>query len=290
MKKFILLAAVAISLSACTNEDNYIDEPVAAQISAAIGGSDLSRARDISWDEGDNIGISMSDRYINMQYTTENGDGAFTGTPMFFKNKVDPMILTAYYPYTGTEGESPAIIEASTTTERQTADEQPLFDFLYDKKENVTGTDPNVKFTFKHMMSKLTLTFITGNGGTNVIKITSCEINGFVLEGTFNPVTGECAANADTPSAALNLTPTVTNDKVQLSLILFPQTVDKVTMKITDSEAQGYSGELKFNGNLLESGNNYLYTIKVSKTGLKVEKCEITNWIDTKLGSDAFSD
>lgn len=277
MKKYILLAAVVISLTACNNEDNYIDEPVAAQISATIGGSDLSRARDVSWDNGDNIGISMNGRYLNLQYTTENGDGVFAGTPMFFNNKVDPVTLTAYYPYTGAEGESPAIIEATTDAGRQTADEQSKFDFLYDKQENVTGAQPNVNFTFKHMMSKLTLNFINGNKGTDVSKITSCEIGGLILEGTFDPVSGVCSANTDTPSSVLNLTPTVTNGNVSLSLILFPQNTGNVTMRITDSENQKYSCDLNFKNNCLESGNNYQFTIKVKKTELSVVG-GITNW------------
>lgn len=276
MKKFILLAAVAISLSACNNEDNYINEPVAAQFSASIGESVQSRASDDTWDEGDNIGISMSGRYLNMQYTTENGDGVFTGTPMFFKNKVEPVTITAYYPYSGTEGQTPDVIEASTGAERQTVTEQPKFDFLYDKKENVTGEAPNVKFTFQHMMSKLTFTFINGNDGIDVRKIKSCEINGLVMDGTFNPATGECAAKSDTPSA-LSLSPTVTDESVSLSLILFPQSAGNVTMKIIDSENQKYGCDLNFENNCLEAGNNYQFTIKVKKTELSVTG-NITDW------------
>lgn len=287
MKKYILLAAVAISLTACTSEDNYIDEPVAARIRATIGESARTRASDVTWDEGDNIGITMGNRYQNIQYTTQNGDGTFVGTIMYFQNKQEQLTLTAYYPYTGTEGESPAIIEASTGAERQTSAEQPKFDFLYAVKENVTGADPNVNFSFSHKMSKLTIVFENGNIGTDVSKITSCEINGLVLEGRFNPMTGECAAKADTPSSALNLS---TAAGVLPSLILFPQTVDKVTMKITDSEAQEYRCELKFDGNRLESGNNYLYTITVNKTGLTVNKCEIAQWTESKLSSEAVSE
>lgn len=148
MKQFILLAAVAISLIGCTNEENNIEEPVAAQFSAIIGGSTLSRASNITWDKGDNIGISMSSRYLNFKYTTENGDGAFTGTTMYFKNKVDPETIIAYYPYAGSEGQAPDVVVTTTSAERQTPEGQALFDFLYDKKENVTGAQPNLQFMF----------------------------------------------------------------------------------------------------------------------------------------------
>lgn len=299
MKKFILLAAAAVSLTACNTEDKYIDEPVAAQISATIGGNTMSRASDVTWDKGDNIGISVSDRYLNIKYTTENGDGIFDGTTIYFRNKVSPETLIAYYPFSGTEGQAPSVIEVSTGAERQTPDEQPKFDFLYAIKENVTGADPNVIFTFSHRMSKLTFIFENGNDGTDVSKITSCEISGLILDGTFNPSTGDCLANATASTDVLSLPPTPKDDKMVLSPIIFPQTVGKVTMKIKDSEAQEYSCDLKFNHNRLESGNNYLYTIIVNKTSLIVNPCEITEWtvIDTDpddpdkpLGSEAVSE
>lgn len=289
MKKYILLVAVAITLASCNSEDNYVEEPVAAQISATIGESTPTRAGDITWNKGDNIGVTMSGRYTNIKYTTANGDGNFTGTTMYFKNKQEPVTLSAYYPYSGTEGQAPAIIEATTGSERQTVDEQPKFDFLYAVKENATGSDPKVNFTFNHRMSKLTLTFKDGNEGTHVSMITSCQIDGLVTEGTFNPVSGVCSAKSTAPSP-LNLTPTVVHGVPLPSLILFPQTVSKVTLKITDSQNQEYSCELKFDGNRLDSGNNYVYTINVKKTGLNIENHSIANWSDKTEEYDAKSE
>lgn len=289
MKKYILLAAAVISMASCNSEDNYIDEPVAAQVSASIGESDLTRATDISWDKGDLIGVSMSGRYYNLKYLTVNGDGMFSGTTMYFKNKQEPVTITAYYPYSGTDGEMPAAITASTSAEYQTKAEQPKIDFLYAVKENVTGSEPNVKLTFNHRMSKLTLIFKNGNDGTDVSKITSCRINGLIMEGTFNPSSGVCSANT-APASPLNLTPTVVNEKALPAVIFFPQTVDKVTLNITDSQNQEYSCELKFDGNRLEAGNNYLYTIKVKKTGLNVEKYAIANWTEQTDESEAKSE
>lgn len=288
MKKYILLAAVSISLAACNTEDNYIDQPIAVQVRATIGGSDLSRAGDNTWNADDEIGISMSGRYSNMQYTTKDGDGIFTGDVMYFRNKHESVTISAYYPYAGTEGEPPAVIEASTGIERQTEAEQPKFDFLYAVKENATGADPNINLAFSHRMSKITLIFKNGNKGTEVKKITSCRIDGLILEGTFNPVNGDCAAKTIAP-APLNLTPTVQHNVPLPSIILFPQNVDKVTVSITDSDNQEYSCELKFDDNRLEPGNNYLYTINVNKTQLNVEYA-IINWTEKEVESDAQSE
>lgn len=290
MKKYILFAAAAIALVACNNEENYIDEPVAAQISATIGESPLSRASDITWDEGDIIGIFMDDRYTNMEFVTEKGDGMFTGTTMYFKNKQEPVTITGYYPYTGIQGQTPAVLETSTAAERQTAAEQLKFDFLYAVKENVTGSTPNVNLSFSHKMSKLTLTFKKGNAGTDLSKITSYRIDGLVVEGSFNPSTGVCAANTGTPATALNGTPTMSDDEAHLSLILFPQTVDKVMLKLFDSDNQEYGCELKFDGNRLESGNNYKFTINVKKTALNIENYSIVEWTEREGIYEAVSE
>lgn len=281
--------AVALSLTACGTEDNYIDDPVAAHISATIGEGLMSRASNISWGEGDNIGISMNGRYVNLKYTTVNGDGKFEGTAMYFKNKVDPVTISAYYPYVGVEGESPAIIETSTGEERQTSLEQPKFDFLYAEKENVTGAEPDVNLLFSHRMSKLTFKFVNGNDGTDVSKITSCLIGGLILEGSFNPANGVCAADATASATPLRLSP----DEMGKwpSPIIFPQAIqDKVTMKISDNQGQEYSCELKFDGNRLESGNNYMFTITVNKTSLNVKTYEINQWTEMILGSEAVSE
>ncbi|MDE6485316.1 MAG: fimbrillin family protein [Duncaniella sp.] len=292
MKKYIILAAAAINLAACNNDDvvdNYADEPVAARITATIGRSALSRASEEKWADGDEIGITLGDLYINRKHTTESGDGVFSGVPMYFRNKQDQMSVSAYYPYSGDEGSVPAIVETSTELERQTVDEQPDFDFLYARVDNVSGAAPNINFAFKHQMCKLSLIFRNGNGGTDVSKINSCRIDGLVLEGTFNPVTGECAAK-NASAAPIEMKPTVVENAELPHLILFPQTVGKVTMRITDTEEQEYSCELNFPDNRLVSGNHYVYTIVVKKTALSVEQYAITDWTETRLSSDGQSE
>lgn len=294
MKKILFLAVATFALVACNNDGNYIDEPMAAQISATIGKSAVTRASETLWANGDTIGITMTGNnvsYVNMKYTT-GGDGIFTGNPMYFKNHVDPMNLTAYYPYKGDEGTLPAFMEASTGADNQTSDKQPEFDFLYASLENVTGRTPNVEFTFAHKMSKITLIFKNGNSGTNVGKITSYTIEGLKLEGTFNPSTGECAAKTDASVAPLSITlpeGTVKNETAVPSLIVFPQVPTTVTLKIKDSENQDYVCNLSFGTNGIVSGNNYQYTITVSKTQLTVNS-NITDWVDTRLASEAKSD
>lgn len=300
MKKIFLLAAATLSLAACNNEDNYVDEPVAARVSATIGANTVSRASDNSWDNNDEIGITMDEsgyadvnRYVNIKYATPEADGQFSGTVMYFKNSKDPVDFIAYHPFTGTEGEVPAIMEATTTGEFQTAEAQREFDFLYAKLPGVTGKNPNLNFEFKHQMSKLTFTFVNGNDGTEVSKITSYQITGLVMDGTFNPVTGECAADE---TEAKNLTITMPAGTVQdgtavQPLIVFPQATAGKTVKltITDSDEQVYGCNLSFGDEGIEPGYNYQYKITVSKKIITVGS-SISEWTSQDLKDEAFSE
>lgn len=294
MKKIYILAAATLALAACSNDDDsYVDEPVAAHISATIGGCDVTRAGDSSWGAGDEIGVTMVGRYANIKYKTVAGDGMFDGTTIYFRNKREPVNLTAYYPFTGDEGTAPAVMEINTGGENQTSEKQPTFDFLYAIKENVTGGNPEVKFDFFHRMSKLTLIFNNGNDGTDVRKIISYQIDGLVLDGTFDTNSGTCAVKSDAEVKPLiiELEEGTVKSGVAMSLILIPQLVtsEAVTLKIIDSDEQEYSCKLNFKDNILMAGNNYQWTITVKKTGLVIDKSTITDWATLPEATDAGS-
>lgn len=297
MKKIYIWASALLALTGCAqDDDNYNDQPVEAKFSATIDGSSTTRASDTSWDENDEIGITMVGRYNNFQYTTSSVNGLFEGNPMFFKNKRDAVTLTAYYPFTGTEGIVPGtegIIEATTDAENQIKENQSKIDFLFAKKENVTGEDPNVKFEFAHKMCKLTLTFKNGNGA-DVSKINSYQIDGLALSGEFDTTTGDCSAkNTATPSPLAISLPagTVSHGNEIPSLLLFPQAAAEgsVTLGIRDSDDQEFSCKLNFKNESLVGGNNYKWTITVNKAELVIENFTITDWKNEELDTDAGS-
>ena len=293
MKKYILLATASLSLVACDNNDNLLDRPVEAKITASIDNTSVSRASEAEWNSGDKIGITMSDRYINMEYETATGNGVFTGNTLYFLNKQNVETVTAYYPFTGTEGTAAGIIEISTTAETQTPSEQTKFDFLYTKKENVTGANPTIALDFSHKMSKMTFTFKKGNDGTDVNKITSYSIEGLILDGTFDTATGVCA-NKNVASQPLTIdlsATTVTSGTSLTPLIVFPQKPagNSLTLKIHDSDNQDFICTLNLGANGIVAGNNYQFTITVKKTELSVSST-ITDWITEEINGDAISD
>lgn len=300
MKKIFFLAAASLILTACEkNDDNPIPSDVPVKITATIGGDYVTRAKDNAWSAGDRIGITATTgpavgRFVNMEYS--NGENGFTGTPIYF---YDPMTLSAYYPFDGTEGSAPGkegIIESDTRAGNQTSENQPNIDFLFAGNTEIEVKDdkPVINFSFEHKMSKLTFILVSGNEGTDIKKIVSYSLDGLVLDGTFNTADGVCAVKDGSEAERLGIDlkdEEKSNEKLTpASLIVFPQKVEKLTMKIHDSDNQDYSCDLNFGTDGIKAGNNYQFTIKVSKTTLDIVS-SIQEWTlvkddDNKAMSD----
>lgn len=294
MKEIYLLAAMTLALVACDNND---DDPVTSQetvkISATIGESLPSRVSDNKWSQGDEIGVTaignVDWKFINYKYTAQNEEGDFSGDPIYFHN---PMTIKSYYPFTGEKGNAPGIIEANTKVGNQTAEDQPKIDFLYASMENITTNPKKINLAFSHQMSKLTFIFNDGNG-IDVSKIVSYQIDGLILEGTFDTETGICTAKSGIAPESLVISTTDVKNEVALpSLIIFPQDNVTLTLKIKDNENQEYACNLSFrdNDNRILTGNNYQWTITVNKTGLTVNKSTIIDWNKEELTGGAESD
>lgn len=247
------------------------------------------------------------------------------------------MTLTAYYPFKGKEGTAPGtdgdgIIEANTGVANQATDMQPEIDFLWDSKTGIdktdfSATDPEVKFTFAHKMSKITFAFqdseevrdpITDQliaGPVNVSDMVNYTIKGLVLDGTFNTANGVCAVKEDTASADLDIDVegTVTHNTPLKPLIVFPQGLKELDSGIKGVELHIYTNEdhnntnsdlyqhykcsLSFDDGEIKPGNHYVYTIKVTKIGLIVGKMTVQEWneVDRALvatidGDDPFKE
>lgn len=315
MKKIFLLAIATFALTSCNNDENFVADPTVATITATIGEPTLTRASDSKWTPGDEIGISstvgsvVGRPYSNLRYTTEKGDGIFSGTKIYFYS---PMTLTAYYPFTGEEGNAPGtdgVITAETRVTNQDPERQPKIDFLWDSKTGVdkkdfSASDTIVNFVFAHKMSKVTFTFQSSDpvydektgvrlaDGVAAGNLVRYKINNLVLEGTFDTNTGVCAIN-DIPAEPLSIDVEkvkdlgkIKEDVTVLPLIIFPQTISggSTTLDIYTDELnnpenlQHYKCSLAFSNGEIKPGYHYKYTIKVTKIGLIVGEMTVVPW------------
>lgn len=288
MKKIFLLATATAALMACSNNDEPLNnELIAARIIANIGASD-TRATGTNWSANDEIGVTSGSgtSYANVKYTTTEGNGTFTGGSIFFPDATTNVTFTAYYPFSGTSGTVPGtsgVISSDTKAANQTTTNQPKIDYLW-ATQSATGENPNVTFQFAHKMCKLTLKLVQGNDVT-ISQVTKYSLSGLVLEGTFNTTNGTAAAKTDGTVENLEMNVSNVTSNSEYSLILYPQTITGgVTLSITCDNLT-YSCPLKVNNSDLSAmtaGNNYSFTVTVSKKGLIITNSSISDWTEEK--------
>lgn len=291
--RFFAFAALALTLAACTNDDeNLNDGSVAAVINAEISDAVATRASGTAWAERDEIGISESRfGYTNVPYRWESGKFTPTGTIIFFQDD-DPTTFSAYYPYDADGG------TLTATTDAKAQQNQPAIDFLYATGATASTHNPEVNFTddtdaggtdcsFHHCMSQITLTFKEGSGvDFSTIQPTGYTLSGLMLTGSFDTTTG--TAETDDATAAQDLDMTLTNGALTSSVILFPQTKASIGLSVYYN-SQPYTATLTIPDGALKAGNNYTYTVTVRNKDLSIESAEITPW-NPVSGDDVNAD
>lgn len=278
--KLFISAALVLSLTGCSSEEEIVYEPVAATVTAGINGG-LTRAYDNSWEAGDAIGIS-SENYTNVQYAYtseskfEHAAGFESG--IFFKDNTKHN-FTAYYPFNGTEGTSAGTISASTSDQSK----QKTFDFLFAPKVEGSREKSEITFDFSHKMTRLILQVkVDTSTGINAEAAAAAtfDLSGFKHNGTFNTAKGTTEVSGEDASNWALANSTDEGGKKNYKMILFPQTATLTFRAVV--------GEENFTCTLtpaLEAGVSYTYDITVKKTGLVVSECTISNWTAVNGGS-----
>ena len=273
--RLFTFTVLGIALAACTNDiENLNDGPVAAQFTAAIGDNVTATTRvsgtdGTKWDKGDCIGITCTggSSYNNVPYVTNNGDGNFNpaSDDIIYYDNTDEVTFRAYYPYKDdnemTEG------KIAATTDAKAQEVQTRHDFLFADGAKGSTYNPDVSFTganaFSHCMSRITLNFKGGSGVTIPTDgPTSYTLKGLLLQGTFDPTTGQTATTTTT-------TADVTLPGNRTSSIFFPQEVESIGMEIL-LNGNTYYTALPVKEGKLQSGKEYHYEITISHQNVEV--------------------
>ena len=155
----------------------------------------------------------------------------------------------------------------AATTDAKAQEVQTRHDFLFADGAKGSTYSPDVKFTganaFSHCMSRITLNFKEGSGV--IIPTdgpTSYTLKGLLLEGTFDPTTGQTATTTTT-TADVILPGSLT------SSIFFPQEVASIDMEIL-LNGNTYYTALPVKEGKLQSGKEYHYEITISHQNVEV--------------------
>ena len=317
-QRFFIMAAAAMTLAACSNDENMemTDGPVAARITAGLS-APTTRAIGTNWN-ADQIGVWVKDApasemetlYKNVLYTTTSTSAtaeftATTGEGIFFQDADETVTFAAYAPYQ--ESDANETLPGNNgkvdvkTDNMNTATDQEKIDFLFAEGATATRTNYTVTFadntasggadhSFHHKMAQLNVVFQTSptdGFGPNDILGCSFNLGGLIHEGTFNVTDGTTETTgsevADWDISGCKYTDAATTRTY--SLILLPQDLTSKALNVkVGIGGQTYSNSDAINPNL-QAGYTYTYTITVKKSGLAVSGCTITPWTSGSTGS-----
>lgn len=284
-RKYILLAAAAMTMAACSNDETATtsNEPVEANISAGID----TRADGSKWTQ-DKIGVTVSNAtnsdmatlYVNVPYsttsTTTTADFTAVDTKIYFQDATETVTFSAYAPYNADGG------TLTVNTEKQKD-----VDFIYASGATASRTSSKVSFSgdnaFKHKMAQLVITVKTstddGFKAADAKKITAATLSGLIHDGTFNTLTGETATTGTAVKewAITDFNSSTADDTRTYSLIVFPQDLtgdNALTLSLT-LFGQTYETAIAPN---MQAGQSYSYTVTVKRTGLTISTCTVNDW------------
>lgn len=306
MKKHLFFAAALLSLAACNNEEfTPADDPNTPMEIRMSSGIDVqTRAThnlDTQLGNGEKVHVWVDDAGTNQELyqnneLTADGTGGFTGgTAMFFPqtgNAVD--IYAVHGNFTdGTEWSESGFWEEEithTVANDQCANEgnngYALSDLVYAKNAGETRTKSTIKLGFKHLLSKVEVVLVQGDGSPEIDKL---EILNTKLKAQFSPdknnsfsvtAIGEIADKnpilIDNGTTSKEIAEKTDNDegKVLNEAIIVPQTLAEGTAFIRVTTVAGgvlvYTLPADEASRKFDPEKKYRYTITANLTGLSV--------------------
>ena len=274
--RFFALAALALSLAACTQDeladDNRLPEgeyPVVIRatglsVEATPQAAPSTRATvDGDWQGVQTMALKMGDAVKEYTVTATDADGYKSATlsrtddPHYWTSR-DPITVSAWWPLDDTDiTRMPAVKVAEDQS--KLADFQNS-DFISAENQTVKFDDP--KLTFTHRTARVAIELKPGTGFTSVDGATVSLVS--------------LSADNGNPTAIQ----TYNASGNSYEALTAPQTVAKGKPFIQVELGGGNFYFRPQNDVVLEAGNRYKYTVKVNATGLTLEGCTIGDWAD----------
>lgn len=309
---WLLLAATATMLAACTADDTLTDgssnTPVAfttgiesaALPQAAAGDAKTPATRtaigvdgQTVWAPGDAVGIfmltaggMMSYDIIlgadNIEYNVTPASGALSpaGTPVYYPQagKVD---FIALYPYSN-KGTGNGEITADYIYAISVADQShpEAIDVLYAKAKGQERTKSPVALGFGHVLSKIKLNIKLGDGlmGLTADKITAVTLTGMPASATLVLQDGTLIPGAVGNIAAVKEATPSAGAMATFTALVPPQAANSYTRSIIVTvDGEEYTGTIPA-ADVYKNNEMNIYLVTVQKSGVTIGKSTITPW------------
>lgn len=325
---YILFAAAAIALAACSNDGLPGDDPNAPVEICLTGGLEVqtrnSHGLDTRLKAGEKVHVWIDDaKDMQPDVTTENlykdreltagDDGALAvndGEEMYFPQTGNAVNIYAIHgnfdadadwSESGFWGENITHkVEQNQKTEQET-DGYALSDLVYAQVNNVARTKEAINLQFSHLLSKIEVVLVQGVGSPQISKM---EILNTKLEAVFTPskenefevtengTAGENPIEINTnQTSAVDAAGTDENKKNLNEAIIVPQTLTSGEPFIRVTTAEG--GELIYKlseSKTFDPAKKYRFTVTANLTELKVVSAKITDWIPETGDNDGTAE
>lgn len=313
---FVTMAAAALILAGCANDENGIDNgPVKLRLTSGVEVQQtraFTPTQSTSITAGEVVSVWVDDAgttpaptplYEANQLTATAGNG-FDGSDMFFPetgNKVNIYAVHGNFtaPFTSGAAFPTTAVEYSVAADQSKGGTAYTnSDLLYAYEKGVARSSNPVQLTFYHMLSKLELAIVKGEGAPELATTGAVKLGGVTLNGNFTPST---SADMSDQSKRAGMLSAASSQVVSGDMTLGQNTCEDFTDKVSYNEAilvpQEMIGKvltftLKDGGTLkytipgftstpgkavFESGKKYQYHITLKLTGLEVTS-KIEDW------------
>ena len=272
--RFFALAALALSLAACTQDELAGDKrlpegeyPVVIRATGLsveatpLAAPSTRAAVDGDWQGVTSVALKMGDAVKEYTVTASTDFKSATlsreNDPHYWTSR-DPITVSAWWPFDNADiTQMPAVKVAEDQS--KLADFQNS-DFISAENRKVEFNNPTLEFT--HRTARVTIELKPGTGFTSVAGATVSLVS--------------LSADNGNPTAIK----TYNASGNTYEALTAPQTVaaGKPFVKV---ELGGGTFYFRPQNNVvLEAGNRYKYTVKVNATGLTLEGCTIGEWAD----------
>ena len=284
--RFFALAALVLSLAACTQDELADDSRLSKEeypivihatglsVEATPQAAPSTRASvDGDWVGVTSVALKIGDAVKEYTVTATDADGYKSATlsrendPYYWISR-NPITVSAWWPLENTDITQMPVVKVAED-QSKLADFQNS-DFISAENQTVKFDDPTLGFT--HRTARVAIELKPGTGFTSVAGATVSLVS--------------LSADNGNPTAIK----TYNASGNTYEALTAPQTVAAGKQFVKVELGGGTFYFRPQNDVVLEAGNRYSYTVKVNATGLTLEGCTIGSWVDGGGESGAAED
>lgn len=306
----LVLLSTALASVSCSKENTGQSEETAGRLEISVRPTtvQMTKASDTAFEDGDEFGLTVVQwldsepcdlsliRYEdNVMFTVEEGSEPYAWPTAYYPDRSTPCSFYAYYPYNETgfrRGTNILPVQVATNQGYGISGS----DYMVAVKDTVYPTEESVPLVFDHILAKIVLNLIAGDGCTTADLLTSdLTLKSFSTEAEYDIVEQTFSAISSRADIIPSTNWAESSDRITGSCaIVIPQKFragESMLYCTINNKILAYKPSSDI---LFESGRQYNFDITVTVTDLGPSiavSSEITDWQEgDKIIGDAVQD